>query len=134
MALDYISIILSFVIIILYLVILFFLIEIKKRIDGKIGEAIVYGILSIITLILLRIQTILFKANLLNIPYSQEGLALILVLFTFASIFTLYKAIKEVTDKKMTRIAKSPRVRKKKKISGRNNLQRASKEYLDLTK
>ena len=120
--------------------ILFYLIEIKRRVDGQVGEAIVYATLSIITLILLRFQTILLKANLINIPYSQEVLALILVLFIFATVFTLYKPIKEITDKKTGKRKRSSR-KIKSVVSARNfSNQKSTKQksfndgYIDFTK
>ncbi len=145
MAFDYIGVGISIVIISFYLAILFFLTEIKRRVDGEIGEVTVYATLAIITLILLRIQTILSKADLLNIPYSQEVLALMLALFIFMAIFTLYKGVMKITDKKTS---KNKRASKRKvKVSfiparnfsnqaGNVKIQKRnlSDGYIDLTK
>ena len=138
---DYIAIGISFPILILYIIVFFLLIQIKRRVDGVVGDAIIYGIFAIMTLILLRTQTILSRADILTIPYSQEVLASILSIFIFMMVWTMYRGITEITDKK-GRVKGGSRPRRKntrnnfasrsQNISNKNS--RISDGYIDLTK
>lgn len=100
MVLDYIGIGISFVALSIYLVSFFFLFGIISRITGKVKKTFRFLIAAICTLVLLRTNYILTKADLINIPYMQEILAVILALFLMLGFFNFYKSISELTDNK----------------------------------
>lgn len=90
---DFIGIGASIVILVIYLITLLILLKIKASLTENLSGTIIYFRFAIITLILLRIQTLLTKAGFLAIPYLQETLALILALFLLAAFYTFYNAI-----------------------------------------
>ena len=95
MALDFIIVGLSLLVFIFYLVILFFLIEITKRVNKKIRITFIYLILAILFLIIRRLQQIFLESQILHfIPYLSEITTLMFAVFLFLAIFNFYREIK----------------------------------------
>ena len=96
MALDYITIGISLVIFIFYLVIFFLLIGIKKRLNKDAGRAFVYLMIALFFLIIRRLQQIFIESSILNpISYSSDIITLIFVIFFFLAIFSFYRSLKK---------------------------------------
>lgn len=117
MALDYIGLGFSLVMLVIYSITLFILFQIRIRVIEELSEAIIYFRIAIFILFFLRIQNILAKANLLIVPYSQELLALFLALILMMGFFSLYKSVANFTDRQNKKISSTSR-----KIKSRNKL------------
>ena len=89
---------LSVLIISFYLIAFFFLFEVEARTKGRLRVVVVYLLFAAITLLLLRTQSVLARADILIIPYSQEILALVLSVILFLASYNLYRCISEITD------------------------------------
>ena len=98
MALDYITIGISIVILLFYFITLFFLLEIRTRIDRKIGKAFLLLVIGVFFLILGRLEYIFFVSDLIKIPYFRDYMSLLFSFFILASAYIFYKGITEVTD------------------------------------
>ncbi len=90
---PYIIIGLSLLTLIFYIIVLFFLFEIKKRLKNGINISIGYLTISILFLIIIRINDVLGKAEIFtfNIPYLHESLVVLFSFFLLIAIITLYK-------------------------------------------
>jgi len=93
----------SLVIFILYLVIFFILLRIKKRVDKKIGVSVIYMIFAIIFLMIRRLQQIFPNWPMFSIKYFGEIITLIFVIFALFSVISFYRAVKQVSRSGHTR-------------------------------
>lgn len=103
MALNYISIILGIIVLVSYLAILFFLLQILARIQGKTKTAFIYFTISIFFLIIRRVQDIFYKIDLISAPYLYDTLSIIFSVLLLLTAYHFYNAITEVTDKIITK-------------------------------
>jgi len=93
---------LSILAIIFYLIVLFLLFEIKRRLKDSINVSLTYLIISIFFLILIRTDDVLTESNIFtfNILYLHEILIVIFSLFLLISIIHLYLSLTLITDHK----------------------------------
>ena len=96
MALDYMTIGLSLLVFLFYLIMIFLLIEIIKRVNRNIRPTFIYLILAILFLTTRRLQQIFIESQILHpIPYSSEIITLVFVIFLFLGILHFYRAVKK---------------------------------------
>lgn len=157
---HYIILVLSVISLISYLVILFLLFEIKMRIEGKTAWTLIFMMVAVILAIITRIINLLGEAGYFIIPYLHESLVVLFSLFLLFAVINFYKAVSEVTDRKIKSSVLGGDLRKKdKKINLQQNFRKSktieketfpkkskqnfislrkktvySGEYLDLTK
>ena len=103
MALDIYGIAFSLVILFLYLVILFLLLNLRIKLTEQFSGTIICFRVSVIILIILRIQTVLVKADLIKVPYLQEILALALAIILLCAFYKFHKVISSVSKTKRRR-------------------------------
>ena len=97
MALDWITIGISLVVFVIYIVALFLLVEIKRRVNKKAGIAVIFFMLAIFFLIIRRLQQIFIQSSIvISTPYFPDIVTLIFATLFSLGIFFLYKAIKDV--------------------------------------
>ena len=96
---DYV-ILSSCLIVIVYLITFFLLIEIKRRTTGKLGATINYLMIAVFVAIIARVNGCLSKFYIIEIPYSREVLAIIFALFLMIAAITFLKNVEKFTDKK----------------------------------
>ncbi len=94
-----ITIIISFVIFIVYLINLFLLVEIKSRIRGNLSKAFNYLIIAISIILLLRIEGILINFEIFMPVYLRNALATLLSLSFLMFLIKVYKSLRRITDK-----------------------------------
>ena len=91
---DFIVIGMSLVIFIFYLATLFLLIEVKKRLTKEAGIAIVYFILSLVSLIIRRISQIFSESEIIPaVPYFRDLITLVFAILFFLAVFHFKRAI-----------------------------------------
>ena|SRR3989344_3470461 len=95
-----ITIVLSFVIFAVYLIVFFLLLEIRSRINKGLSKAFNYMIIAIAILIIIRIINILSKFEIFIMDYLQEALVLVFSLFFLMFFIKFYRELCCVTDKK----------------------------------
>lgn len=100
MALDFISIGIGIVVLIIYLAILFLLFEIKARMLGGIRMSFVYFIIAVLLLIARRIQQIFYQSDLFSVPYLYDLLSILFAILLFLAVYTFYKFVVGSTKKK----------------------------------
>ena len=134
MAMDFLSIGISIAMFIIYLGVVITLFYLLPKSTGSLKKFVKYLIAAVFTLILLRIQAILSKAQILIIPYSQEVLALVLCLVLLGMALRLYRTMHKV-------IKFNKKSQQKRKKSYKTGIKRVSTSksrlnngYLDLTK
>ena len=94
MALDYAVVLISSVIIILYVIALFLLTNIRKRLDGKAKISFTFFIITVTLLIIRRLQQVFITSNILNpVAYAPDIMTLFLAISLFLSIFYFYQAV-----------------------------------------
>jgi len=99
MALDYVTIGISLIIFVFYLITFFFLIEIKKRLTKEAGIAFVYLILALAILVIRRLQQIFIVTDIVtSIPYFADFVTLIFAIVFFLAIFLFHKSINSLLD------------------------------------
>ena len=121
MALDFIVVGLGIAILSIYLTILFFLLEIRTRISGKVKTAFTLLVTGIIVLILGRLENIFFVSDLITIPYFRDVMSFLFSILLFLAVYIIYKSIVGVTD------AVSPtasRIKIRERLSGYKNKER----------
>lgn len=141
MALDYITIGISLIIFVFYLMIIFMSVEIRKRLNKEAGVAFIYIIIAILVLVIRRVQQIFLEAEILRgVPYFTDFVTLIFAILFFLAIFHFHKSIKAVGKKDSKKKNKRIGVQKNTLQKKQPTLQKTSKPekssggYLDLTK
>lgn len=137
MALDYILIGISSVILILYILSFFLLMHTRKKLDGKAKTAFTFFIISLFFIIIRRLQQVFETSKILNpIPYSPDIIALMLGISFFLAAFYFHQAIiKAHTEHRLKTF------KEKLKTPARNEIQKEKTKaklpvkdgYLDLT-
>ena len=105
--LDWIATSLSLVVFVFYIIILFSLFEIKRRVTGKISIAFTYFITAIFFSIVIRILNLLSKSNIFSVPYLHEILVVIMSFFLLMTTLSFYSILKSVTDRNKKRKIKT---------------------------
>jgi len=95
---DYISIILNLITLVFYIVILLFLIEIKKRMNDNFALTFIYLLLAVIILIISKIFIILEETNLLIVNNLSEILTVLFSISFFLGVYYFYKNLTKITD------------------------------------
>ena len=97
MALDYTTIGISIVVFVFYLMTIFTLIEIKKRLNKDVGIAFVYLIIAILILFVRRVQQILLEADIIrySLSYFTDFVTLVFAVLFFIAIFSFYRSLKK---------------------------------------
>ena len=90
MALDYVIVGLSISVLLFYFITLFLLLEIRARVDGKIGKAFLFLIVGVFFLILRSLEYIFFVSDLITIPYFRDYMSLFFSVLFLSSIPFLY--------------------------------------------
>ena len=103
MAFDIYGIAFSLVILFLYLIILFLLFRIKIKLTEQFSGGIICFRIAVAILVILRIQSILLKADLIEVPYLQEILALALAITLLCAFYKFHKVISSVSKTKRRR-------------------------------
>ena len=98
MALDYIVVGLSISVLLSYFITLFLLLEIRTRVDGKIGKAFLFLIVGVFFLILRNLEYIFFVSDLITIPYFRDYMSLFFSVLFLSAAYIFYKSVAEVTD------------------------------------
>src|SRR3990167_4098692 len=98
MALDYIVVGLSISVLLSYFITLFLLLEIRTRVDGKIGKAFLFLIVGVFFLILRNLEYIFFVSDLITIPYFRDYMSLFFSILFLSAAYIFYKSVAEVTD------------------------------------
>src|SRR3989344_6454147 len=136
---DYITVGISLIVFVFYLMIIFMSIEIKKRLNKAAGVAFTYLTAAILVLFIRRIQQIFIEAEILPlIPYFTDFVTLIFSVLFFLAIFHFHKSIKMISkksdEKKVKKInAQANTLQKQPKIQ-KGIKSKNSSGYLDLTK
>ena len=95
MALDYITIGISLVIFIFYLITFFLLIETRKRLTKEAGLAFIYFMVALFILVIRRLQQIFVKSDMMTtIPYFADFVTLVFAIFFFLAILIFYRSLK----------------------------------------
>ena len=121
MALDFIVVGLGIAILSIYLTILFFLLEIRTLITGKVKTAFTLLAVGMIILILRRLEYIFFTADLITIPYFRDIMSFLFSILLFLAVYIIYKSITGITDAVSSTAS---RVRVKERLSGYKNKER----------
>lgn len=100
MAFDYLSIAISFLIFVIYLVLFFILFHVSLRASGNLVSSIMYFRIAILFLIIRRVEIIFEDADILAIPYLEDITAMILAIVLLLAFVEFYKAVLEATGKK----------------------------------
>ena len=102
MALDYIIIVISFFILILYVLTLLLLMHTRKRLEGKARTAFTFFIMTLFFLIIRRLQQVFTTSQFFNpLPYSIDVITLLLAITLFLGVFYFHQAINKArTEKK----------------------------------
>ncbi|MEK6842819.1 MAG: hypothetical protein AABX84_03300 [Nanoarchaeota archaeon] len=98
MVLDTITVGISIMILLFYFITLFFLLEIKSRIVGKVGYAFLLLIIGVFLLILRRLEYIFFVSDLITIPYFRDFMSLLFSIFLLLASYIFYKSIIDITN------------------------------------
>ena len=109
MVLDTITVGISIMILLFYFITLFFLLEIKSRIVGKVGYAFLLLIIGVFLLILRRLEYIFFVSDLITIPYFRDFMSLLFSILLLLASYTFYKSIIEITNGRRRGFAGSPK-------------------------
>ena len=136
----YLTIGLSIVAFVIYLVTFLMFLCIKKRMKGEIVKFLNFLALVILFLILLRVVNLLTKLTLFSVPYLSEFLVVFTALSLLLAIAFLLNQVKQKTDKKekirtfksirnpkkevkvkKKKISKKPKIRKIKKVRKPDN-------------
>ncbi len=130
MALDYISVGISLVILIFYLMVILLLFEIKKRMIKEFETSFVYMVAAVIFLAIRRVQQVFVTSQIIeSIPYLADIITFIFATLILLSFFSFYKVIKNI---------KAPETKKQKKSAMKEKIEQGKKPgkyvYLDLTK
>lgn len=104
--------------IIIYIICIFILFEIKKRVEGQISSAFTFAVMAVITLSIIRILDLFVKIQLINkIKFLHESLIILFSFFFLIAIIIFYKSVSSVTDqptrKRKTRIPNKKKEKKK---------------------
>ncbi len=144
MALDYIVVTISFVILILYMLSSLLMLSTRKRLDGKARTAFTFFIITLFLLIIRRLQQIFITSAILNpIPYSLDIITLIISITFFLVVFNFHQAIikahtvqkfKNFREKTRSDLRKEGHEEKPRDIPYPKNKIRMQDGYLDLTK
>lgn len=95
MVLDYIQVVLSSFVFLLYLWSIFLLFNVRGKLKGNSRIAFTFFIISIFVIALRRVQQTFIDSDILfPIPYSADIIALLFSLFFFLGTIYLYKSIK----------------------------------------
>lgn len=98
---DYVIIGISIVVFFFYLVIILMSIEVKRKLDRRLGAAFVYIIIAILFLAVRRIQQIFLEIEVTEaVPYFTDIVTLVFALLFSLAIFSFYRAIKKIRDSK----------------------------------
>lgn len=103
MAFDYLSITISFLIFVIYVVVFFILFHVSLRASGKLVSSIMYFRIAIIFLIIRRVGIILEDADILTLPYLEDITALLVAIILLLAFVEFYKAVLEATGKRSPR-------------------------------
>ena len=141
MGLDYISIVLSLIIFIFYITIITLLLRTKKRLDNEAGKAFTYFIVAVVFLTIRRIGQMFLESQIVaEIPYFTDFVTLIFAILFFVGIYHMYLAIKEESEKKVSRAGKNTSSKNiAKKQAPRQKPTQSTRgltrdKYIDLTK
>lgn len=100
MALDYVNVGISIAIFIIYLVIIFLSIDIKRKLDRESGRAFIYLIIAILFLAFRRLQQLFIASKIVNpVPYSAETITIIFAFFLFLAVLNFHKSLKKVEER-----------------------------------
>ena len=103
MALDYITVGISTIILVIYMIIIFLLISIRNRVKEG-GSAAIYIILAIILLAVRRIQQVFYEAEILAfVPYLSDIIVFLFALLILLSVFSMHRTIKNLENSKKRR-------------------------------
>ncbi|MEK6840811.1 MAG: hypothetical protein AABX79_02565 [Nanoarchaeota archaeon] len=95
MALDYITIVISFGIFALYLVTILLSVNIRRKLTGETGKPFVYLIIAILIVSIRRIQQIYVTSEIWHpIPYSTEIIAVGFAFFLFLAVLNFHRLLK----------------------------------------
>ena len=141
MAFDYVSMGISLVIFVTYLVVFFILFHVSLRASGKLVSSVMYFRIAVLFLIIHRVEIILTDADIMDVPYLEEFTALMVAIVLLLAFVEFYKVVIEATERR------SPRKKIKPANKARNNIEQTQSRfkplfnsritednYLDLTK
>ena len=96
MALDYIVVGFSSVILIFYFITIFMLMDIRRRLSENMRISFTLIILSLFVLTIRRLQQVFLESTILSpIPYSSDIITLIFILLFFLGVLTFYRNVKK---------------------------------------
>ena len=96
MTLDYITVGISIAVFILYLMIFFLLIGIKRKLTRDAGRAFVYIMVAFFFLIIRRLQQIFIESDILHpVTYSSDVVTFIFAIFFFLGVLSFYRSLKK---------------------------------------
>ncbi len=141
MAFDYVSMGISLVIFVTYLVVFFILFHVSLRASGKLVSSVMYFRIAVLFLIIHRVEIILTDADIMDVPYLEDFTALMVAIVLLLAFVEFYKVVIEATERR------SPRKKIKPANKARNNIEQTQSRfkplfnsritednYLDLTK
>ncbi len=95
MALDYITVGISLVIFVFYLITFFLLIETRKRLAKEAGVAFIYFMVALFLLVLRRLQQIFIKSDIITTnPYFADFVTLAFAISFFIAVLVFYRSLK----------------------------------------
>ena len=98
MALDYIVVGFSSVILIFYFITIFMLMDIRRRLSENMRISFTLIILSLFVLTIRRLQQVFLESTILSpIPYSSDIITLIFILLFFLGVLTFYRNVKKAS-------------------------------------
>lgn len=100
MALDFILVGLSILILVLYITVFLLLILINRRLEGSVKVTFVLLMIGTILLVLRRVEYLFSQSDIISIPYFRDAMSLLFAMILFFATFNFYKNIIGLTGKK----------------------------------
>ena len=103
MALNYITVGISLIILVFYVAIFLILILINRRLEGSVRTTFFLLMIGVTFLILRRIEYIFSNTGIISIPYFRDSMSLLFAIILSFATYNFYNSITKIASKKRFR-------------------------------